>query len=98
MNALLDHYRRRLREQLPLLKERYEVASLELFGSHLRGDARLDSDLDVLVSFHRAPSLFRLLDLEQYLSDQLAVKVDLVLRDSLKPRIGRHILAEAEPV
>jgi predicted nucleotidyltransferase len=98
MNASLEDFRRLLREQLPLLKERYHVAAMALFGSRLRGDARPDSDLDVLVTFARPPSLLRLVDMEQRLSDALGVKVDLVLRDSLKPAIGRRILAEAAPL
>lgn len=98
MNEPLDRFRRLLREQLPLLAEQYQVASLELFGSYLRGDQRPDSDLDVLVKFHETPSLLRLVELENYLSDLLSVKVDLVLRDSLKPRIGQRILREAAPV
>jgi predicted nucleotidyltransferase len=36
--------------------------------------------------------------LENYLSDVLGVKVDLVMKDVLKPRIGRHILDEAVPI
>jgi predicted nucleotidyltransferase len=83
---------------MPLLKERYHVAAFELFGSRLRGDSRPDSDLDVLVTFDRPPTLLQLIDMEQQLSDSLGVKVDLVLRDSLKPAIGRRILAEATPL
>jgi predicted nucleotidyltransferase len=98
MNLPIDHCRRLLREQLPLLRERWNVASLELFGSRIRDDARPDSDLDVLVSFHRPIGLLRLVELEQYLSDVVGLKVDLVLRDALKPRIGRRILAEAVPI
>jgi uncharacterized protein len=98
MPTSVDHYRRLLSEQLPLLRQQYHVASLQLFGSYVRGDALPDSDLDVLVTFDRPPSLLRLIELEQSLSDSLAIKVDLVLRDSLKPAIGRRILAEAKPV
>jgi len=36
--------------------------------------------------------------LENYLSDTLGVKVDLVMKDALKPRIGERILNEAVPV
>jgi predicted nucleotidyltransferase len=36
--------------------------------------------------------------IENYLSDLLGVKVDLVMKDSLKPRIGEQILSEAIPV
>jgi uncharacterized protein len=94
MNAI-DSFRQTLRSKLPLLKARWGVASLELFGSRLRGDARPESDLDLLASFEHPPSLLQLVELEQYLGDLLNVKVDVVLRNSLKPRIGRRILAEA---
>jgi predicted nucleotidyltransferase len=83
---------------LPELSERYRVSSLGLFGSYVRGTQRTDSDLDVLVTFDELPSLFRLIELENELSDQLGVKVDLVLRDSLKPRIGERIRREVVPV
>jgi predicted nucleotidyltransferase len=87
-----------LRQQLPLLRERYNVTSLSLFGSYVRQQQRRDSDLDILVTFQQAPSLFRYVELENYLSDLLKVKVDLVMRDALKPAIGKRILDEAVPV
>ena len=65
-----------------------------LFGSAARGEMRPDSDLDVLVEFERAPSLFKYGELEDHLSDLVGMKVDLVMKRSLKPRIGRQILAE----
>lgn len=98
MNQAIQEYHQRLRDELPFLRTRYHVASLELFGSYLHGTQRPDSDLDVLVTFSEAPSLFRLVELENYLSDQLGVKVDLVVRDSLKPHIGRRVLQEAVAV
>ena len=98
MVADVSETRTLLREQLPFLAERYAVASLGLFGSRVRGEHRADSDLDVLVTFDTAPSLFRLVELENYLSDLLGVKVDLVLRDALKPHLRQPILAEVIPV
>jgi predicted nucleotidyltransferase len=98
MNALVRAYQRRLREELPALAARYQVASLGLFGSYLRGTQRPDSDLDVLVSFHETPTLLRLIELENHLSDLLGVKVDLVLREALKPQIGARVLQEVVPV
>ena len=98
MNEQAEHYRRILREQLPTLTDQYGVESLALFGSRIRGDAVATSDLDILVSFHESPSLLRLIELENELTDLLGVKVDLVLRNALKPRIGQRILAEATPV
>ena len=87
-----------LREQRPLLAEQYNVASLELFGSYVRHEQRKDSDLDILVTFNKTPSLLKFVNLENHLSDKLGVKVDLVMKDSLKPTIGKNILREVVPV
>lgn len=87
-----------LRRQLPLLQERYGVESLGLFGSYARGEAGPESDLDVLVRFRRNPGLFRFVELENYLSDLLGLRVDLVMATALKPNIGQRVLAEVEPI
>jgi predicted nucleotidyltransferase len=87
-----------LKEQLPHLAAGYGVSSLALFGSYVRGEQRADSDLDVLVTFVRKPGLFRFIALENELSDLLGVKVDLVLRDALKPHIGKRVLKDAVPI
>ena len=87
-----------LRRQLPLLADQYRVKSLGLFGSYARQESRADSDLDLLVTFSELPSLLGFIGLENYLSDTLGVKVDLVMKDALKPRIGERILNEAVPV
>jgi predicted nucleotidyltransferase len=85
----------KLRALLPELRTRYAVRGLWLFGSRLRADSRPDSDLDVLVEFDQAPSFFEFIALEDRLSEVTGVKVDLVMKRALKPRIGQRILAEA---
>ena len=87
-----------LHQHLPELREQYNVATLEVFGSFVRHEQRKNSDLDILVTFSKPPSLFKFVRLENYLSDLLGVKVDLVMKDSLKPAIGKHILREVVPV
>jgi hypothetical protein len=87
-----------LRQHFPLLAEKYRVKSLSIFGSYVRHEQRSDSDLDVLVTFHEQPSLLKFIELENYLSDVMGVKIDLVMKDALKPRIGRRILSEAVSV
>jgi len=87
-----------LRQQIPTLAERYSVETLEVFGSYVRSEQNKDSDLDILVTFKEAPSLLTFIAIENYLSDLLGVKVDLVMKDSLKPKIGEQILSEAIPV
>jgi len=87
-----------LHQQVPLLAERYSVEKLEVFGSYVRAEQKKDSDLDILVTFKEAPSLLTFIAIENYLSDLLGVKVDLVMKDSLKPAIGKNILREVIPV
>ena len=94
----LDELRRILREHLPTLRARYAVESLGVFGSYARGEAGPRSDLDLLVRFHRTPGLIRFVELENYLSDLLGVRVDLVMAEALKPDIGERVLAELEPL
>lgn len=87
-----------LQRHMPTLAESYQVKSLGVFGSYVHGEQRADSDLDILVEFCQPPSLFKFIRLENYLSDLLGVQVDLVMKDTLKPAIGRRILQEVTPV
>lgn len=52
------------------------------------------SDLDILVEFEQVPALWQLSALQRHLSALVGIKVDLVLKRTLKPAIGRIILAE----
>ena len=94
----LNEYLAILRKQIPFLAEHYSVETLEVFGSFVRSEQNQDSDLDILVTFREEPSLLTFIAMEDYLSDLLGIKVDLVMRDSLKPAIGKKILGEAIPV
>ena len=87
-----------LRQQLPLLRERYRVQSVEVFGSYARGEEGRNSDLDLLVTFTEPPGLLEFIELEHYLSDTFGVEVDLVLKDTLKPGVGQRVLSEAMAV
>ena len=91
-------YIRKLHEMFPELKEKYHVSYLGVFGSYVRGEQKPGSDLDVLVEFSRIPTIFKFVNLENYLSEALGVKVDLVMKDALKPNIGKYILSEVEAV
>ncbi len=73
------------------------VGSIALFGSVARGEARPDSDVDLLVDFDQPVGLFELVDLKNYLEELLGCSVDLVTRDSLKRQLRERILKEAIP-
>ena len=83
-----------LNELKPVIREKYNVKELGIFGSYTRGQEKNDSDLDILVSFEVPIGLFKFLELEEYLSDKLDIKVDLVSKKALKPRIGKRILEQ----
>ncbi len=84
-----------LRQNLPEITQRFQVRSLLLFGSYVQGRQKKKSDLDILVEFFEPPSFFEFLALERYLSDLLGLKVDLVMKEALRPGIGERVLAEA---
>ena len=72
------------------------ITEIGLFGSYLRGDEKPDSDVDILIDVSR-PSKLDLLDLitiENELSEELGLPVDLVLKSSLKPGLSKSILSE----
>lgn len=98
MKTDLAAIRKKLLQRLPLLTERYKIKSLALFGSYVRQEQDDASDLDVLVEYQEVPDLISYIELESSLSDLLGIKVDLVMKDGLKPRIAQRILAEAVQV
>ncbi len=98
MRKVLENITFKLKKELPKLRTQYNVATIEVFGSFVRNEQKANSDLDILVSFSKAPSLFKFIELEEYLSELLGVKVDLVMKSSLKPNIGQRILAEAQSI
>lgn len=84
-----------LRQKQTELSERYHVTSLTLFGSVARDEARLDSDVDILVEFSRPVGLFHFIELQQRLEEILGCKVDLGTPRSLKPYVADRVMHEA---
>jgi len=97
-NSDLARAKKILRTRLPELRQDYSVKSLGVFGSFVRGERKKRSDLDVLVEFDQAPTLLEYVHLQRYLSELVDIKVDLVMKKTLKPNIGRHILSEVMPI
>lgn len=83
-----------IREHLPELQNKYQVASLGIFGSYARGEATELSDIDILVEFSENVDLFQFVRLQNFLVTLLGRKVDLVTSDALKPLIKYRVLQE----
>jgi predicted nucleotidyltransferase len=86
----------RLRPLKPMLRERFGVTAIHVFGSSARGEAGPNSDLDLLVDFSPSarPTLFSLTELDQFLEDNLGLKVDAIPRQSVNPRLAPFIDAD----
>lgn len=75
------------------------VQRLALFGSVVRRQARLDSDVDLLVQFFAGTKTYsRFSALAELLEARLGRRVELVTVEALSPFLGPRILAEAEDV
>lgn len=96
--ATIDEILSRLRQEMPRLRKEYNVRSLSVFGSYVRGEQKKRSDVDMLVEYEKTPDLLQLVNLQYHLGDVLGVKVDLISRDALKGRIGARIVREEVPV
>jgi hypothetical protein len=92
----LPDIKRILHEQKPYLASKYGVRIIGIFGSYVRGEQRSDSDIDILIELESPPkiSLIGVVELEDYLSGLLDMKVDLAIRRNLRKRIGQRILSE----
>lgn len=97
-NQELHRIKETLRRELPRLGEAFSVRELGVFGSWVTGEQNESSDLDLLIEFDSAPSLFRFVELEEELSRLTGKPVDLVMKTALKPRIGRRILREVQSI
>ena len=78
----------------PELKKRYNVETIAVFGSYSRGDQKTNSDLDILVTFSKPIGVYKFIEVEEFLSKKLRVKVDLVQKGALLPMIRNQVINE----
>jgi predicted nucleotidyltransferase len=80
----------KLKELKPVLFQKYYVDKIGYFGSFSRNEQTITSDIDILVSFNK-PVGWEFFDLQEFLENELKLKVDLVsdkaLKEQLKPLI-----------
>ena len=86
----------RLRENEAALKAR-GVAHAALFGSRARGDARPDSDTDIMIEIDPEAHIgvWGYAGLKEYIASLLEGPVDVVDREALKPYVAPAATADA---
>ena len=95
MKKSLDQILKELKIILPAIKDNYFVDSIEVFGSYAMNKQSNKSDVDLLVTFTKTPGLLKYIELENFISDKLNLKVDLVMKDSIKPALKNYIFPQA---
>ncbi|MEO0275301.1 MAG: nucleotidyltransferase family protein [candidate division WOR-3 bacterium] len=93
-NKTLEEIKVILKNLKPELEKRYKIKEIGIFGSWVKGEQKKKSDIDILVEFEETPTLLKFIEMENFLSDKLGIKVDLVMKSALKPHIGKVILSE----
>ena len=84
----IEEIKAKLKEHKEELREKFKVKEIGVFGSYVRGEQKKrGSDIDILVEFKEPVSLLKFMDLEEYLSKLLGLKVDLISKKALKPKI-----------
>jgi uncharacterized protein len=78
---------------LPILQQ-MGVTRSSLFGSYVRSESKVESDLDFLIEFPRGKNLFDLVELQSQLEEALGRKIDVVTYRSLHPLLENLILTE----
>lgn len=82
---------------VPILK-REGVVKAAVFGSVARGEAKKNSDVDMLIKFESGKSLLDLVRLEALLHKKLNRKVDLVTYGSIHPLLKKFILKDQKVI
>jgi uncharacterized protein len=80
----------------PVLENEYQVEEVGVFGSYVRGEQNLTSDVDILVSLRQGHSmgLIEFSGLKEFLSNVLGIEVDLITKKGIKPALKKFILNE----
>lgn len=82
---------------LPILKNQ-GVTKAAIFGSFAIGEEKANSDIDIVVRFKAAPSLFDLSRLKLKLEDKTGRPVDVITYNGVHPRLKNIILKEQQVI
>ena len=83
-----------LEAEIPYLMKEYQVKKIGVFGSFAREEQIEASDVDLLVEFSKPISFFTLFELEDYLTNKIGIKVEIVTPGALKEMIVPIIMKD----
>ncbi len=74
--------------------KKYKATLKGVFGSYARGEAKEESDIDILVEFQKSATLLDLAALGNFLEERLNHKVDLVSQSAVRKEIKSNLYSE----
>ena len=84
----------KLKKLKPILKEKFGIEEIAVFGSVARGEDREDSDIDIAILKSKKKDYFKRIYAKYFLEEELNKKVDLGYFDSIRPIIKKHIIKD----
>jgi len=90
----IDRVKKILSDHRNEIRQEHKIRKMGIFGSYVRGEQKKKSDIDILVEFDEPVSLLDWVGAENYLTDILGIKVDLVPREDVRPELKKRIFKE----
>jgi len=91
----IEEVKNRLFDKKAEIRKRYHVKKIGVFGSIVRNKQTKKSDIDILVEFEKGhKDFFNYMRLKYYLEELLGRKIDLVIKEAVKPQLRERIFNE----
>lgn len=91
----LDQIKKVIKQHREELEKNFKVKTIAIFGSYVRNEQKGKSDIDILVEFKTSVSLLHIVSLENYFSDILGIKADVVPKKNIRKELRETIIKEA---
>lgn len=88
--------KKKIKEEIKILKEKLNCEAVILFGSYARGQQRPDSDIDIAFKSNKTVSKQEIFDMTQQLEEKLKKDIDLVNLDEISDSFRYEILMNGE--
>jgi len=89
----INEIKKRLEAYKPIIKEKFKIKEIGIFGSFVRGEESKKSDIDILVDFEKDGKTFdNYIELKYFLQKLLGLEVDLIMKGALKKELKDAIL------
>ncbi len=90
----LEEIKEILNNNKEILRKKYKVKEIGIFGSYVRGEQRKKSDVDILVEFEEPVSLLKLVSVENFLKEIVGMKVEVIPKKDIRSELKEKILKE----